>query len=223
LGEISKLNQISIGNVEPQKVLDFGSPRFSNLSYSDENNTEEFVLLSTMPPQIEEIPGIDVRNLENYLSDILKICDIVQKQGKKIVIKLHPTKDILSISDVVSKKFPSVKVISKGDIDPLIKKCSSLIVTGVSTVIVQGQILQKPVISIPLIDYQWGKPSIFSENSCLLVELDDLDSILIKLDNEKLFRNQLISNANKFLKKCFSHNEDSSRLIWNYIKKYYLF
>ena len=216
-GKFSKSNQISIGHADPQKILEFGSPRFSNLSYSKENSTEEFVLLATMPPQIEEISGLDVRNLENYITGIKKICEIIESQGKKIIIKLHPTKDILSISDVISKNFPSVQVISKGDINPLIQKCSSLIVTGFSTVIIQAQILQKPVISIPLIDYRWGEPSVFSEKSCLLAELDELDSILKKLDNDKLFKTQLLSNSNEYLKNCFKHKEESSKLIWDFI------
>ncbi len=35
-----------------------------------------------------------------------------------------------------------------GDITPLINSCSILIVLGISTTIIEGQILQKPVISI---------------------------------------------------------------------------
>ena len=171
-----------------------------------------------MPPQIEEIRGLDVRNLEKYLNDIIKICEIVLKQNKKLVIKLHPTVDILSIQNKISKKFPSVQVISKGDIDPLIRRCSSLIVTGFSTVIIQAQILQKPVISIPLIDYSWGEPSVFKENSCLLINLEQLDETLEKISADTVYKNKLISNSNNFLTKCFKYRKESSQLIWDYIK-----
>lgn len=218
-GEFSKQNQIINGNANPEKILEFGSPRFSNLSYNEQNNTEEFVLLATMPPQIEEIRGLDVRNLEKYLNDIIKICEIVLKQNKKLVIKLHPTVDILSIQNKISKKFPSVQVISKGDIDPLIRRCSSLIVTGFSTVIVQAQILQKPVISIPLINYNWGTPSVFKENSCLLIKLEELGDILAKIFSDPSYKSKLITNGNNFLIRCIKNKKNSSSLIWDYIGK----
>ena len=218
-GEFSKQNQIINGNANPEKILEFGSPRFSNLSYNEQNNTEEFVLLATMPPQIEEIRGLDVRNLEKYLNDIIKICEIVLKQNKKLVIKLHPTVDILSIQNKISKKFPSVQVISKGDIDPLIRRCSSLIVTGFSTVIIQAQILQKPVISIPLINYNWGTPSVFKENSCLLIKLEELGDILAKIFSDPSYKSKLITNGNNFLIRCIKNKKNSSSLIWDYIGK----
>ena len=222
-GEFSKQNQIINGNANPEKILEFGSPRFSNLSYNEQNNTEEFVLLATMPPQIEEIRGLDVRNLEKYLNDIIKICEIVLKQNKKLVIKLHPTVDILSIQNKISKKFPSVQVISKGDIDPLIRRCSSLIVTGFSTVIVQAQILQKPVISIPLINYNWGTPSVFKENSCLLIKLEELGDILAKIFSDPSYKSKLITNGNNFLIRCIKNKKNSSSLIWDYIGKNFKF
>ena len=217
-GKLSKDFQIKIGKIPAENVIELGSPNFSELNLSNNENNEEFILLATMPPQIEQINGINVKNLEKYLKDILKICEIVSFQKKKLVIKLHPTTDILNISKVIKEKFPDIVVIKKGDINPLIQKCSIVIVTGISTVIVEAQILQKPVISIPLIDYNWGKPSVYTENSCLLIELQQLSTNLKKIYNDPLFRNELIDNANKFLNNCFINKDKSSELVWNYIK-----
>ena len=217
-GKLSKDFQVKIGKIPAENVIELGSPRFSELNLSNNENNEEFILLATMPPQIEQINGIDVRNLEKYLKDILKICEIVSIQKKKLVIKLHPTSDILNISKTIQEKFPDIIVIEKGDINPLIEKCSVVIVTGISTVIVQAQILQKPVISISLIDYNWGKPSVYTENSCLLIELQQLSTNLKKIHDDQLFRNELIVNGNKFLNNCFTNKDKSSELIWNYIK-----
>jgi len=217
-GKLSKDFQIKIGKIPAEDVIELGSPRFSELNLSNNENNEEFILLATMPPQVEQINGIDVRNLEKYLEDILKICKIVSIQKKKLVIKLHPTSDILNISKTIQEKFPDIIVIEKGDINPLLEKCSVVIVTGISTVIVQAQILQKPVISISLIDYNWGKPSVYTENSCLLIELQQLSTNLKKIHDDQLFRNELIVNGNKFLNNCFTNKDSSSELIWNYIK-----
>ena len=217
-GKFSKENQINIGNVSPEKIVELGSPRFNKLNFNEKDNDEKFVLLATMPPQIEEIKGLDVRNLEKYLESILDICQIVTNQKKKLVIKPHPTFDVLNIEKNVKKKFPNVQVISKGDINLLIKKCSTLIVTGYSTVILQGQILQKPVISIPLIDYNWGNPSAYTENSCLLIKIKELDIVLKKISTDKEFKNKLISNGNNFVNLSIKNKNNSSSLIWDYIK-----
>jgi hypothetical protein len=217
-GKLSKDFQVKIGKVPAENVIELGSPRFSELNLSDNKCDEEFILLATMPPQVEQINGIDVRNLEKYLKDILKICEIILIQKKKLVIKLHPTFDILNISKTIQEKFPDILVIEKGDITPLIEKSSIVIVTGISTVILQAQILQKPVISIPLIDYNWGKPSVYLENSCLLIELQQLSTNLKKIHDDQLFRNKLIANGNKFLNNYFANKDKSSKLIWNYIK-----
>jgi len=217
-GKFSKEFQVTIGKISTENVVELGSPYFSELNFLDNQNSEEYVLLATMPPQIEQINGINVKNLEKYLKSVLKICEIISTQKKKMIIKLHPTSDILNISKTIEEKFPDIIVIEKGDIDPLIRKCSILIVTGISTVIVQGQILQKPVISIPLIDYNWGKPSAYTENSCLLIELDQLSINLKKIYDDPLFKNKLIDDGNKFLKNCFKNKDNSSKLIWEYIK-----
>jgi hypothetical protein len=170
-----------------------------------------------MAPQIEEINGIDVRNLEKYLKSILKICEIVTNEKMKLVIKLHPTVDILNISEIIQKKFPKIQVIQKGDINPLIRRCSSVIVTGYSTVIIQAQILQKPVISIPFIDYNWGNPSVYREKSCLLIEVEQLTGNLKKIASDPVFKKELIKRGNEFIKKCFKNRNESSKMIWNYI------
>ena len=217
-GKFSKEFQVTIGKISTENVIELGSPYFSELNFLDNQNSEEYVLLATMPPQIEQINGINVKNLEKYLKSILKICEIISTQKKKMIIKLHPTSDILNISKTIQEKFPDIIVIEKGDIDPLIRKCSILIVTGISTVIVQGQILQKPVISIPLIDYNWGKPSVYTENSCLLIELEQLSINLKKIYDDPLFKNKLIDDGNKFLKNCFKNKDNSSKIIWEYVK-----
>ena len=72
-GKLSKDFQVKIGKISAENVIELGSPNFSELNFLTNENNEEFILLATMPPQIEQINGIDVRNLEKYLLDILKI------------------------------------------------------------------------------------------------------------------------------------------------------
>lgn len=219
-GNIFEDDAIKNAKVDPQKIKVFGSPRFSNLSFDKSLDSEEFVLLATMPPQIEEVVGHNVQNLEKYFESILKICEIVSNQKKRLIIKLHPTFDVLEISKNLKKKFPNVKVISKDDINPLIRKCSVLIVTGLSTVITQAQILQKPVISIQLIDYNWGNPSVFKSGSCITASLTELDKLIKRCIDDRTFRNEIIKNGNIFLEKCIKERMLSSKKTWEYIYKF---
>ena len=219
-GEIFENYIINVGKINPQKIVALGSPRFSNLEFKKNIDRCDFILLATMPPQIEEINGINTNNLIKYYSDIEKICDIITKNNKKLIIKLHPTLDVFEFSKNIPKKFPNVQVISTGDIEPLIRSSSFVIVTGLSTVMIQGQILQKPVVSIPLIEYNFGIPSIYKKNGCLLTSVNKFESILKKIENDNNFREYLIKDGNRFLDFCIKHRRSSSKLIWDYIKKF---
>jgi hypothetical protein len=219
-GDISKNYAINIGKINSDKIIESGSPRFSSLEFNENENKNDFILLATMPPQIEEINGINTKNLESYYQNIEKICEIVTKNNKQLVIKLHPTSDVLEISKNIPKKFPDVKVLTSGDINSLIRSCSCLIVTGISTVIIQGQILQKPVISIPLIEYNFGTPSIYQNEGCKLSTISELEILLDKIENDSTFRDKVIENGNKFLNVCIKNRTNSSSLTWNYIKKF---
>ena len=59
-GKFSRDNLINFGKTDPDKIVELGSPRFCKLSFKEGENTEDFVLLATMPPQLEEIKGLDV-------------------------------------------------------------------------------------------------------------------------------------------------------------------
>ena len=217
-GDTYKQDAIEVGKIPKSKIEVLGSPRFENLNFEQNQNHEEYVLLATMPPQIEEMGGLSVKNLENYKKSIIKICEIVTNMNKKMKIKLHPAIEILDLPNLIKNKFSEIEVIYQGDINPLIRNCSELIVTGLSTVIIQGQILKKPVISIPLIEYYWGEPSVYKSKSCIISKIEELNSILNKLTNDLKFRNNMIENADMYLKSCIINKETSSEKIWEYIK-----
>mgnify|MGYP003989995801 FL=1 len=118
----------------------------------------------------------------------------------------------------VKKKYPEVQIVSKGDVNHLIRSCSTLIVTGLTTVIVQAQILEKPVISIPLIDYKWGNPTVFKSGSCVETKIEELDIILKKVVDDRKFRNEIINQGKKFVNECIENRDEASKKIWMHIK-----
>lgn len=217
-GENYKTDALQNGKVKQEKIIMLGSPQFNNLSFDSTDNDEKYVLLATMPPQIEEINGINVLKLEEYTEAVIRICKIISKHRKKIIIKLHPTFDILKLSEIIEEQFSEIEVITKGNINPLIRSCSELIVTGLSTVMLQGQILQKPVISIPIIDYDWGIPTIYKSKSCIVSTVDSLEEELVKLQNQE-YRTSIIVQGNKFVKLCLINTNTASQKLWKHIQK----
>ena len=86
-----------------------------------------------------------------------------------------------------------------------------------STAIIEGQLLQKPVISIPVIDYKWGNPQVYNSKSCLVCNIDNLEENIIKLFNDKNFRESTILLGNNFIQQYLFHNGNSTKKILEYL------
>ena len=214
-GEISKNDAINNGRVTPAKIKITGSPRFDSIK--SRINRDDFILLATSGPQKEDVHGRLVQNFEQYKKTIIKITQIAKDQKKKLVIKLHPSPDEWDITDLVKGIDTNVVIEKTGDITPLINSCSILIVLGISTVIIEGQILQKPVISIPTINYKWGNPEVYNSKSCLICNMNNLEENIIKLLNDKNFQNQIILSGNNFIQRYLFHRGSSAKKILEYL------
>lgn len=207
------------GDIDPKKILQLGSPRFDDLIFHEKTSNNEYILLATSGPQREDLKGISVKNIEKYIDTIKKICEIVKSQNKKLIIKLHPSWAELDVSQIAKTIDSEIIIVSSGDISELIKSCELMICTGLSTAILEAQILQKPVISIPVIDYGWGNPTIFNSNSCVICDVKDLKNILNKF-NDIEFKKLIVCNANNFLKQCLINHKSASKKIIDYLKTY---
>ena len=215
-GEVSKKDAINNGNVHPEKIKIMGSPRFDSVKPAN-NNTEGYVLLATSGPQGEDINGRLIKNFEQYRKTVTKIAQITKNQKKKLVVKLHPSPDEMDVTNLIHEIDPNAVIEKTGDIIPLINSCSVLIVLGMSTAIIEGQLLQKPVISIPVIDYSWGDPEVYSSKSCLVCNIDNLEENIIKLFSDKNFRENTILLGNNFIQQYLFHNGNSTEKILEYL------
>jgi hypothetical protein len=93
-----------------------------------------------------------------------------------------------------------------------------MIVLGLSTAIIEAQLLKKPVISIPVIDYKLGNPSVFTSDSCIISDSDKLKNNLEKLD-DKEFRNNIVAKADSFLDSYLKNSKNATQVFFNYLKK----
>ena len=215
-GEVSKNDAINNGNVNREKIKIMGSPRFDSVKPVT-NNTDNYVLLATSGPQGEDINGRLIKNFEQYRKTVIRIAQITKNQKKKLVVKLHPSPDEMDVTNLIHEIDPNAVVEKTGNIIPLINSCSILIVLGMSTAIIEGQLLQKPVISIPVIDYKWGNPQVYNSKSCLVCNIDNLEENIIKLFNDKNFRESTILSGNNFIQQYLFHNGNSTKKFLEYL------
>ena len=123
----------------------------------------------------------------------------------------------MDVTNLIHEIDPNAVVEKTGNIIPLINSCSILIVLGMSTAIIEGQLLQKPVISIPVIDYKWGNPQVYNSKSCLVCNIDNLEENIIKLFNDKNFRESTILSGNNFIQQYLFHNGNSTKKFLEYL------
>jgi len=216
-GKTSQKDAITNGSIKHENVIPIGSPRYDGL-FNTKNSTEDYVLFAVTGPRAMNVRDLKVQSYLNHEHSIEKICEIVSKLEKKLIIKLHPGADEYDITKLVKKINPNFEVITTGDILPLIKSCSAMIVTRLSTSILEAQILEKPVIYVPIFDENFGTPEIFKSNSCVISSLDKLEFDLKKLLNDPNFKQDTISSANTFLKDYFINQNQASNALLKFLK-----
>jgi hypothetical protein len=216
-GDIAKEDAKIRGEIPENKIIVTGNPRFDDY-HSFKNDKQEYVLLATSGPQHEDVNGLLIKNIENYEKVVSEICKTVSSSGRKLVIKLHPSVKEHDITNIAKSINPEITIFKEGEIYPLIQNCSCMIVLGLSTAIIEAQLLKKPVISIPVIDYKLGNPSVFTSDSCIISDSDKLKNNLEKLD-DKEFRNNIVAKADSFLDSYLKNSKNATQVFFNYLKK----
>jgi len=143
----------------------------------------------------------------------------VIKYNKKLIIKTHPSPDELDLSFIAKQINSKIKVIKEGNISPLIRSCDLMIVTDLTSPILDAHILKRPVISLSVKDNGWGIPTAFKNNSCLVTDLEKLDDDLKSVLNNERVRNQLIINGTKSSKEYLSHQNNGSKELIKFLEK----
>ena len=202
-------------SISDSKIIPAGTIQFdelTNQSVGDDN----YVLLVTTGPQFENVEAYRYSNLKKYLETVREICNVVQNNNLRIIIKQHPSPREYSLRDYVHGFDPNITILSAGDVIPLIKQAKFVISIGVSTVILESLLLKKPTLAFEGIDYHWGKPSIL--NGCTLVDINNLDNTVKKLLSDISFKNDLVSKSKKFLEKYLVNLENSVPFSTKFIK-----
>ena len=206
--------------IKPEKIHVIGSPVFDKVRFDKQNfSKNDCVLFATAGPTKEDASDLTIEIIEKYMNAIKKICQLVTKYNKKLIIKTHPSPDELDPSFIAKQINSKIKVIKEGNISPLIRSCDLMIVTDLTSTILDAHILKRPVISLSVKDNGWGIPTAFKNNSCLVTDLEKLDDDLKSVLNNERVRNQLIINGTKSSKEYLSHQNNGSKELIKFLEK----
>jgi hypothetical protein len=206
--------------IKPEKIHVIGSPVFDKVRFDKQNfSKNNCVLFATAGPTKEDASDLTIEIIEKYMNAIKKICQLVTKYNKKLIIKTHPSPDELDPSFIAKQINSKIKVIKEGNISPLIRSCDLMIVTDLTSTILDAHILERPVILLSVKDNGWGIPTAFKNNSCLVTDLEKLDDDLKSVLNNERVRNQLIINGTKSSKEYLSHQNNGSKELIKFLEK----
>ena len=218
-GKVTEKYSKSLG-IKSEKIYSIGSPIFDRLRFDEQNSSKnDCVLFATAGPTKEDASDLTIEIIEKYMNAVKKICQLVTKYNIKLIIKTHPSPDELDPSFIAKQINSKIKVIKEGNISPLIRSCDLMIVTDLTSPILDAHILERPVILLSVKDNGWGIPTAFKNNSCLVTDLEKLDDDLKSVLNNERVRNQLIINGTKSSKEYLSHQNNGSKELIKFLEK----
>ena len=208
-----------------KKIQIIGNPYFDKL-FEENNQTlaenKGFVLLAAQSPNVGSfVIDAEIKTMEKYLEAIRTICKTVLKTDKELVIKLHPDPSELDITPFVKKIDPKIQVIKAGSISDLIRTCDTLVTIDISTVTLEAQIFEKPVISVSVKNYNIGDDncSFFKSKSCIRTELQNFDMNFNRLLQDQEFKHETINRGKKYVNDCLSNQGNASRKLLEFSTK----
>ena len=217
-GKVSENDLKNIDIIEPTKLKIIGHPKYDSWKPISTENDSGAVLLALTGPEHMVIQGHQISNIEKFENHLEQICKIVNAMKKKLIIKTHPSFHIFDFTDMIKKNGSDIEVISGGSITELINSCDVIIATNHTTAILESYLLQRPVICLPIIDYNIGIPTLFDFNSDMNISIEKFQITLEKLMRDNNFKNQIIQRQNKFVENYLANHGSSSKKLIEYIK-----
>ena len=217
-GKISENNLKNISIIEPTKLKIIGHPKYDSWKSISMGKDSSSVLLTLTGPEHMFIQGHQISNIIKFENHVEQICRTVVAMKKKLIIKIHPSFHVFDFSEMIKKISSDIEIISTGSIMELINSCDIMIATNYTTAILESYLLQKPVICLPIIDYNLGIPTLFDFNAETNISIEKLQMTLEKLLHDKNFKNKTIQRQDEFVKNYLTERENSSKKLLEYIE-----
>ena len=217
-GKISENHLKNIDIIEPTKLKIIGHPKYDSWKPTPINKNSSYVLLTLTGPEHMLIQGHQISNIIKFENHVEQICKAVIAMKKKLIIKIHPSFHVFDFSEMIKKISSDIEVISTGNIEELINSSDVVIATNHTTAILESYLLQKPVICLPIIDYNLGVPTLFDFNSETNISIEKFQMTFEKLISDKNFKNKIIHSQNEFVENYLINHGNSSKKLLEYIE-----
>jgi len=217
-GKVSENDLKNIDIIEPTKLKVIGHPKYDSWKLISMHNDSSCVLLALTGPEHMLIQGHQISNIIKFENYVEQICKIVTAMKKKLIIKIHPSFHVFDFTEMIKKISSDIEVISAGGIMELVNSYDVMIATNHTTAILESYLLQKPVICLPIIDYNLGIPTLFDFNSETNISIENLQMTLEKLMCDKNFKNKIIQRQNEFVENYLANYGSSSKKLLEYIE-----
>ena len=216
-GKVSENDLKNIDIIEPTKLKIIGHPKYDSWKPVSIHKDFSCVILALTGPEHMLIQGHQISNIIEFEKQLEQIYKIVTAMKKKLIIITHPSFHVFDFSETLKKISSDIEIISVGNTMELINSCDVMIATNYTTVILESYLLEKPVICLPIIDYNLGIPALFDFNSDMIISIEKFQIVLEKLMHDKDFKNKIIQTQNKFIENYLANHGNSSKKLLEYI------
>ena len=202
------------------KIKLIGSPSLDKLI--DKNNhytkNSQNVLLLATGPRNQQSMGHNVNTWKKYESMIKSIHDSVSKHNLNLIIKRHPDIAENDFSPEFYSELSDVKIIKNGDLSEFLLDSKIVLSLGLSSAILESQVLKKPFISI-LVDYDTFGSIEYMSNSCLETTLENFDKTFSEIITNPDIISKLSQDGNHSVKESISNLGSSSKILFDILNK----
>ena len=216
-GKVPENDLKNIDIIEPTKLKIIGHPKYDSWKPVSIHKDFSCVILALTGPEHMLIQGHQISNIIEFEKQLEQIYKIVTAMKKKLIIITHPSFHVFDFSETLKKISSDIEIISAGNTMELVNSCDVMIATNYTTVILESYLLEKPVICLPIIDYNLGTPALFDFNSDMIISIEKLQTVLEKLMHDKDFKNKIIQTQNKFVENYLANHGNSSKKLLEYI------
>mgnify|MGYP001214174090 CR=1 FL=1 len=172
------------------------------------------ILLLTTGPRNQQSVGHHVHIWNEYEQIIKTIYSSVSKHNFNLIIKRHPDIAENDFSPEFYSQFSDIEIFKNGDLSDLLVNSEFVISLGISSGILEAQILQKPVISINA-EYDIFGSTKYIPNSCTHIQIEEFDKLFSKIVTNSSSSNDLIQKGTNSLNNNISNIGNSSHVLFD--------
>jgi len=223
-GELQKKYFVEYRKISKEKILITGSPRHDSFFLNQampKIDSQKIILLT--PGNLDEANAqSDTLTFIRYEKLLRKILSVIKKmKNVQLIVKLHPSQDpaIDYIKKIITKLDLSIPIYQVTPILDLIGKCDAMVNimsdVVISTVVLEGLILNKPILNITMLDKTYEFECIKDDAVLSISDKSELEPHLVNiLENDEL-RNKLITNGREHVKRYLTNTGNASECLAN--------